>query len=157
MFLFLPTTELVNGFDISDIYARSFMLGIFQNITAIKEFVQDLQTDTIIIHGLVDGIDLDQEAVTLNTSQTLQGAIFFNSITTMNGDLTVTGNSSWLLYSLWATPCPQKLLQSNLHKIASTGGFEQVRVRTFSRTAIDHWLAMYVLSDALTGMTYMEV
>ncbi|XP_033630064.1 uncharacterized protein LOC117292210 isoform X1 [Asterias rubens] len=87
----ITVTELVNGFDISDIYARSFMLGIFQNITAIKEFVQDLQTDTIIIHGLVDGIDLDQEAVTLNTSQTLQGAIFFNSITTMNGDLTVTG------------------------------------------------------------------
>ena len=92
----------MNGVDVSELYRRTFRLDSPQNVTAVKEFLQDVNiTENIFIQGSVDGVDLDQEAVTLHTNQTIDGPIFFNSSLTVNGNMTVEGEMSALIFQLF--------------------------------------------------------
>ncbi|XP_072030159.1 uncharacterized protein [Amphiura filiformis] len=90
----ITVAGIVNGVNIAFAAADTFMINNPQAIVAKKTFKQ-----TVIVNGsisvgdLVDGIDLSQEAVTLDTDQTIAGEKTFEDGVTIRGYVDITGTT----------------------------------------------------------------
>ena len=82
----------MNGIDISVSANDTFMTNNPEYMMATKTFNQTLTVrGDVAVGGLVDGVDIGQEAVTLDTDQVISGGKIFEDMVVIRGSLDVTG------------------------------------------------------------------
>ena len=111
-------TGLVNGIDVDMKYEDTFLITNPCNILAKKIFEMTVTViGNLSVSGLVDGVDIDQEAVTLHTDQVVIGRKKFLDGMTIIGHVFITEGKIILLFYVFFSLQFLNLMLGNVHSI----------------------------------------